>query len=59
MRGNSCRDERHMEQCRRLPKEVGSQEAGRPRRPGLPEGIGGFPQSGGVKLPKTELLAPR
>ena len=50
MRGNSCWDERHKKQWRGLPKEVGPREGRGGRRPGLPEGIGGFHTSGRGRL---------
>lgn len=51
MRGNSCQVKRHMKQWRRLPQEVGPQEAGRAwavmRHRWFPsKGRGGVPKAG-------------
>lgn len=46
--------EKHLKQWSRLPQEAEPQPGGRPWRPGLPEGTGGFHLSQGRSLPRPD-----
>ena len=55
MSGNSCQVEKHLRQWSGFCRKRDPRRGGRPRRPGLPGGAGGFHRNGGVESPKARL----